>query len=136
MSGTAKDRLAQEEALARESDLRLLELTELEIAQMHDLLVREAWQDEKVRLAMSIPGINYIVAQTCLAAIGDISRFANAKKLSAYLRLNPSTRQSGVHCYHGPSLNKATPTRDGCWCRPLTIWRSIAGHWDRPCGKS
>jgi transposase len=97
--------LAQEEALARESDLRLLELTELEIAQMHDLLVREAWQDEKVRLAMSIPGINYIVAQTCLAAIGDISRFANAKKLSAYLRLNPSTRQSGVHCYHGPSLN-------------------------------
>ena len=94
--------LAQEEALARESDLRLLELTELEIAQVDDLLVREAWQDEKVRLVMSIPGIDYTVAQTCLAAIGDISRFANAKKLSAYLGLNPSTRQSGAHCYHGP----------------------------------
>lgn len=94
--------LAQEEALARESDLRLLELTELEIAQLDDLLVREAWQDEKVRLVMSIPGIDYTVAQTCLAAIGDISRFANAKKLSAYLGLNPSTRQSGAHCYHGP----------------------------------
>jgi transposase len=94
--------LAEEEALARESDLRLLELTELEIAQLDDLLVREAWQDEKVRLVMSIPGIDYTVAQTCLAAIGDIARFANAKKLSAYLGLNPSTRQSGAHCYHGP----------------------------------
>jgi transposase len=94
--------LAQEEALARESDLRLLEQTELEIAQLDELLVREAWQDEKVRLVMSIPGIDYTVAQTCLAAIGEISRFPNAKKLSAYLGLNPSTRQSGTHCYHGP----------------------------------
>lgn len=93
--------LAAEEALARESDLRLLEQTELEIAQLDELLVCEAWQ-EKVRLVMSIPGIDYTVAQTCLAAIGDISRFANAKKLAAYLGLNPSTRQSGPHCYHGP----------------------------------
>ncbi len=94
--------LAEEEALARDSDLRLLELTELEIAELDERLVREAWQDEKVRLLMSIPGIDYTVAQTCLAAIGDISRFANPKKLSAYLGLNPSTRQSGGHCYHGP----------------------------------
>src|SRR5438045_4872610 len=93
--------LTQEEALARDSDLRLLEQTELEIAELDERLVREAWQDEKVRLVMSIPGIDYTVAQTCLAAIGDVSRFANAKKLAAYLGLNPSTRQSGEHCYHG-----------------------------------
>jgi transposase len=94
--------LSIEEGLARDSDLRLLELTEWEIAQLEEQLVREAWQDEKVRLVMSIPGIDYTVAQTCLAAIGEISRFPNAKKLSAYLGLNPSTRQSGAHCYHGP----------------------------------
>ncbi|HEX2715233.1 MAG TPA: IS110 family transposase [Candidatus Acidoferrales bacterium] len=94
--------LAEEEALARDSDLRLLEQTELEIAELDERLVREAWQDEKVRLVMSIPGIDYTVAQTCLAAIGDVSRFPSPKKLSAYLGLNPSTRQSGPHCYHGP----------------------------------
>jgi hypothetical protein len=94
--------LAEEEAQARDSDLRLLEQTELEIAELEQRLVREAWQDEKVRLVMSIPGIDYTVAQTCLAAIGDVSRFSNAKKLAAYLGLNPSTRQSGTHCYHGP----------------------------------
>ena len=92
--------LSKEEGLARDSDLRLLELTEREIAQVEEFLVREAWQDDKVRLMMSIPGIDHTVAQTCLAAIGDISRFPNAKKLSAYLGLNPSTRQSGPHCYH------------------------------------
>lgn len=94
--------LAEEEAQARDSDLRLLEQTEREIAELEQRLVREAWQDEKVRLVMTIPGIDYTVAQTCLAAIGDVSRFANGKKLAAYLGLNPSTRQSGAHCYHGP----------------------------------
>lgn len=69
---------------------------------MDDRLVRTAWQDEKVQLLMSIPGIDYTVAQTCLAAIGDVSRFPNGKKLVAYLGLNPSTRQSGPHGYHGP----------------------------------
>lgn len=94
--------LTEEEGQARDSDLRLLEQTELEIAELEQRLVREAWQDEKVRLVMSIPGIDYTVAQTCLAAIGDVARFPNAKKLAAYLGLNPSTRQSGAHCYHGP----------------------------------
>lgn len=94
--------LAEEEAQARDSDLRLLEQTELEIAELEKRLVREAWQDEKVRLVMTIPGIDYTVAQTCLAAIGDVRRFANGKKLAAYLGLNPSTRQSGAHCSHGP----------------------------------
>jgi len=94
--------LPEQEAAARDSDLRLLELTEQEITQIEQKLVREAWQDEKVRLLMSIPGIDYTVAQTCLAAIGDVSRFANAKKLTSYLGLNPSTRQSATHCVHGP----------------------------------
>jgi transposase len=94
--------LPEPEAEARDSDLRLLELTEQEIHQLEDKLVREAWQDEKVRLLMSIPGIDYTVAQTCLSAIGDVSRFANPKKLASYLGLNPSTRQSATHCVHGP----------------------------------
>jgi transposase len=94
--------LKAEETAARDSDLRLLEATELEIAQLEQQLVQEAWQSDQVRLVMTIPGIDYTVAQTCLAAIGDITRFANGKKLAAYLGLNPSTRQSAEHCYHGP----------------------------------
>src|SRR5579884_118578 len=71
--------LPEDEAAMRDSDLRLLEATEKEIALVEEKLARQAWQDDKVRLLMSIPGIDYTVAQTCLAAIGDVSRFANPK---------------------------------------------------------
>jgi len=50
--------LAEEEDLARKSDLRLLRLLEEEIAELDELLAREAWPDEKVRLVMTIPGID------------------------------------------------------------------------------
>lgn len=94
--------LPESEAAARDSDLRLLESTEEEIEKLEQNLVQDAWKDKRVRLLMSIPGVDYTVAQTCLAAIGDVSRFANAKKLTSYLGLNPSTRQSANHCVHGP----------------------------------
>jgi transposase len=42
--------LEEEEAQSRESDLRLLEQTEREIAAVEERLVRTAWKDEKVRL--------------------------------------------------------------------------------------
>jgi transposase len=94
--------LPEDEAAARDSDLRLLEATEQEIALVEQKLVGAAWQDEQVRLLMSIPGIDYTVAQTCLAAIGEVSRFSSPKKLASYLGLTPSTRQSATHCVHGP----------------------------------
>jgi transposase len=75
------------EAAARDSDLRLLHQVEQEIAQMEEGLTREAWQDDKVRLLMSIPGIDYTVAQTCLATIGDVIRFKNVKKLVQFRRM-------------------------------------------------
>ena len=121
--------LCFEGAQARESDLRLLEQTEGEIAAVDDRLVRSAWQDERVRLLMSIPGIDYTVAQTCLAAIGDASRFANGKKLAAYLGLNLSTRQSGSHCYHGPITKQGNAHARWLLVRPRNIWGSIADRW-------
>jgi len=119
--------LTEEEALTRDSDLRLLEQTEIEILELEERLVREAWQDEKVRLVMSIPGIDYTVAQTCLAAIGDISRFPSAEKLSTYFGLNPSTRQSGGHCYYGPITKQGT-----AHARWLLV--QAAQHLDQYCG--
>jgi hypothetical protein len=41
------------------------------------------------------------VAQTVVAALGDVKRFADADRAAAYLGLVPSTRQSGEHYYHG-----------------------------------
>ena len=52
--------------------------------------MREAWQDEKVRLVMSTPGIDYTVAQTCLAA--------NRRHL-AFRERQETERVSGVESF-------------------------------------
>ncbi len=42
-----------------------------------------------------MPGVNLIAAATFLAAVGDIKRFRDSRKLVAYLGLDPRVRQSG-----------------------------------------
>jgi transposase len=44
---------------------------------------------------MQLPGVGYIVAMTVLAAIGDISRFENAKQLVGYAGLGAGVHDSG-----------------------------------------
>jgi transposase len=42
------------------------------------------------------PGVNVIVAATFMAAVGDIGRFPDRRKLTADLGLDPRVRQSGA----------------------------------------
>jgi transposase len=51
---------------------------------------------------MTLPGVNVTVAETLVAALGDVSRFADGDRAASYLGLVPRTRQSGDRCYHGP----------------------------------
>jgi len=85
-----------------ESDLRLMEATEKELQALEQTLARPAWEDERVKLLMTLPGVDYAVAQALLAALGEISRFADGEHAASYLGLVPSTHQSGEPCYHGP----------------------------------
>jgi transposase len=85
-----------------DSDLRLLEQVEAEIANIEKLLIPRAYADSRVPLLMTLPGVDYTVAQTVLAALGDIGRFPDGDHAAAYLGLVPSTKQSAEHCYHGP----------------------------------
>jgi transposase len=45
---------------------------------------------------MQLPGFGVITGMTILAAIGEITRFENFKKLSSYSGLTPGVEQSGV----------------------------------------
>jgi len=87
---------------ALDSDLRLLRVLEEEIQALEDVLAELAYQREAVRLLMTLPGVDFTVAQGVLAAWGPIERFPDADHAVAYLGLVPSTRQSDRHCYHGP----------------------------------
>jgi transposase len=84
------------------SDLVLLEGLEKQIDRFDQLLAEHAWQERRVRLLMTLPGVDVTVAESLLAALGDVSRFPTADHAAGYLGLVPSTRQSAAKCYRGP----------------------------------
>jgi len=82
--------------------LRLLEAVEAEIAKIDQLLAEKGYADPRVKLLMTLPGVNVTVAECLLAAFGDMSRFRDGDHAGSYLGLVPSIKQSADHCYHGP----------------------------------
>jgi len=87
---------------AVDSDLRLLETLDQEIEPMDEALAKEAYGDPRVKLLMTMPGVDVGVAMALLAAWGDISRFPEPDKAAAYLGLVPRVQGSGDKCYYGP----------------------------------
>lgn len=81
--------------------LRFYDQLQIEIDQAGNALAAHAHSSAPVKLLMTLPGVDFAVAETVLAALGDISRFPSPDRAAAYLGLVPSTRQSGNHCYHG-----------------------------------
>lgn len=58
-------------------------------------------ENPQARILTTIPGISYVSALTIMGEIGEISRFASAKKLMGYAGLVPSTYSSGDTVRHG-----------------------------------
>lgn len=86
---------------AIDSDLRLFDNIEIEIAEQEKLLAELAFEDERAKLLMTMPGVDITVALTLIATLGDISRFRDGDHASSYMGLVPSTKQSANNCYHG-----------------------------------
>jgi transposase len=78
-----------------DAGLRQVDFLDTEIAAVDQLIAADALSWPEVKRLMSVPGVNVIVAATFMAAIGDIRRFADRRKLAAYLGLDPRVRQSG-----------------------------------------
>jgi transposase len=79
-----------------DSALRQVDFLDSEIAEVERLIAAEALSWPEVKRLMTVPGANVIVAATFMAAVGDIRRFPDRRKLTAYLGLDPRVRQSGV----------------------------------------
>lgn len=76
----------------------LLEEGALHVRQEHELtteLAKVASTREEVRLLQSVPGIDYTLALTIVAEVGDVRRFRNRKKFAVYCGLVPKNRASG-----------------------------------------
>jgi transposase len=87
--------LPLEERESVDAGMRQIEFLERELADVDRLVALDALGSAEVKRLMSVPGVNVICAASFLAAVGDISRFNDPRKLVGYLGLDPKVRQSG-----------------------------------------
>ena len=78
-----------------EGCLRVLDFLGAEVERLERSIARYALGSSEIRRLVTIPGVSLITAATLVAVIGDVSRFASARKLVGYLGLDPRVRQSG-----------------------------------------
>jgi transposase len=94
--------LPSDERLAIERHIREIDRLGEDLKVVERDLAQVAITSEPIRHLMTIPGIDMVVAEGLMAAIGDPLRFSCPQKLVSYLGLNPSVRQSGPGpAYHG-----------------------------------
>ena len=91
----AQQKLPGDERRSVEALIRQLDFHGAELKAVDGELAVEALGDPVVARLMTIPGIDSVVAQAIVSAVGDFSRFPSADKLVSYLGLNPKVRQSG-----------------------------------------
>jgi transposase len=86
--------------------LAQIAFSDQQITQIDQALAALAVAREDVRRLMTIPGIGVAGAVALIAAIGDITRFEDARKLVGYLGLDPKVRQSGDGPARGGRISK------------------------------
>src|SRR3954447_7609885 len=92
----ADQQLAVCERETVDAGLRQVDFLDTEITQVERLIAADALSWPEVKQLMTVPGVNVTVAATFMAAVGDIRRFGDRRKLTAYLGLDPRVRQSGA----------------------------------------
>ncbi len=119
-----------------ESALRQVEFLDSEIVDVEKRIAAEALSWPEVKRLMTVPGVNVTVAATFMAAVGDIRRFPDRRKLAAYLGLDPRVRQSGIapaahgHISKQGSASARHALVEACWS---TVRQPgpIAGFYER-----
>ncbi len=121
-------------------ELAMLELVQTNIKAVEAELGRmsntEPWASQAVFL-MQLPGVGIIVTMTILAAIGDIRRFDNPKKLVGYAGLGAGVHDSGLK-HRGKGITKSG-RKELRWALVEASWQAIRSNprlraeYDRLC---
>jgi transposase len=103
----AEVELPADERLTVDGCLRQIDFLEAELAEIDRVLAEHALASAEVRRLMTVPGVNMQTAIAFMASVGDIRRFPTARKLVAYLGLDPRVRQSGESLARHGRISKA-----------------------------
>ncbi len=88
--------LGKLEKMNLQSDLETLQFAEQQEGRIRKEMTGIAAEDEEIGRLLHISGFGVITAVTVYAAIGDIGRFAEAKKLVGYAGLGARVHDSGM----------------------------------------
>ena len=108
-----------EERETLDRGLRQIDFLDGEVASVDRVLAHDALSWPVARRLMTVPGVNLIAAATFLAAVGNIERFPDRRKLVGYLGLDPKVRQSGhAPATHGHISKQGSAAVGSRWSRP------------------
>jgi transposase len=116
--------LPPEEAETVQAALRHIAFLDREIEQVEQLVAKQMLTWPEAKRLMTVPGVNLIVAATFLAAVGDITRFGNSKRLVAYLGLDPRVRQSGEQPARSGGISKRGSV-SARWALVEATWSAV-----------
>jgi len=122
-------KLSPTETLRVRQDLATLEhlagqIAELD-AEVQRLSMTAPWADQATYV-MQLSGFSVLLTMTVLAAIGDVKRFAHAKKLVGYAGLGASVHASGQTHKNG-RITK-TGRRELRWALVEAAWSAVRYH--------
>ena len=105
-SGPGREWLASLElpAASREvvdDDLAMIDALEVPIDRLDTEIRQRARSDPRVRVLTQLPGVGPFTALVILAEVGDVSRFASARKLASWAGLTPTVRGSDRVAHYG-----------------------------------
>lgn len=90
--------------------LRQIDFLTEEITTLERDLARYTLDSVEAKGLMTVPGVGMITATVFLAAVGDIGRFPDTRRLVGYLGLDPRVRQSGTRPAHTGRISKEGAT--------------------------
>jgi transposase len=82
-------------------DLALIDALQVPIDRLDAEIWQRARSEPRVKVLTQLPGVGPFTALVILAEIGDVSRFASARKLASWAGLTPTVRGSDRTLWHG-----------------------------------
>jgi transposase len=118
ISGLEKMQIQQELSLLQEVEKRKGSVDE----ELERQSTGSTWGKQALQI-MQLPGIGFVVAMTVLSAIGDISRFENAKQLVGYAGIGAGVHDSGKTHQEKKITKKGR--RELRWAMVEAAWRAV-----------
>lgn len=97
------------------------------LAALDRQLTQRARRDPRVARLETMPGVGQVSAQTLVAAVDTIDRFATAKKLVAYAGLAPSVRASGERVEYGRITKQGRSEIRATWVQAAHAALAVKG---------